>query len=238
MSAHPVGSPSDGSVRTLIFDVNETLLDIESLIPHFERVFGDGASMRTWFGELVMYSMTITLSGYYVDFFNLGRAVLQMMATIRGTELRDTDLRALEDAMRTMPAHPDVAPALERLRDEGYHLVTLTNSPHRDAQPSPLDNSGLGTFFEQQYTVDSTHQFKPSTLLYRRVAADLGVTPAQCMMVAAHTWDVIGGLGAGMRSALITRPGNAPLLAPGLPQPDLVSADLGELAQQLATTRL
>src|SRR6476620_8398075 len=60
----------------LVFDVNETLLDIESLTPHFERVFGDPAVLREWFGQLVLYSMTATLSRRYVDFFTLGAGVL------------------------------------------------------------------------------------------------------------------------------------------------------------------
>ena len=76
--------------------------------------------------------------------------------------------------------------------------------------------------------------FKPSIHLYRRVAAELGVDVSECMMVAAHTWDTIGAQGAGMQSALITRPGNAPLVADGVPQPSLVAADLTELASLLA----
>ena len=32
----------DDKPSVLVFDVNETLIDIESLEPHFERMFGDG----------------------------------------------------------------------------------------------------------------------------------------------------------------------------------------------------
>jgi 2-haloacid dehalogenase len=222
-----------GTPSVLVFDVNETLLDIESLSPHFERIFGDANVLRTWFGELVTYSMTLTLSGYYVDFFTLGRAVLQMVATIRNVVPTDDDLHSLADGMRTMPAHPDVAPGLERLRADGYRLVTLTNSPHQPNVASPLENAGLGDFFEHQFTVDSLGVFKPSIHLYRRVAAQLGVDASDCMMVAAHTWDTIGAQGAGMHSALITRPGNAPLVADGVPHPYLLAINLTELANLL-----
>jgi len=224
---------ASGTPTVLVFDVNETLLDIESLGPHFERIFGDANVLRTWFGELVTYSMTLTLSGYYVDFFTLGRAVLQMVATIRNVELTDDDVRSLAEGMRTMPAHPDVAPGLASLRTNGYRLVTLTNSPHRPDVASPLDNAGLGDFFEHQFTVDTLGVFKPSIHLYRRVAAQLGVDASECMMVAAHTWDTIGAQGAGMQSALITRPGNAPLVADGVPRPNLLAATLTELATLL-----
>lgn len=42
--------------RIIVFDVNETLLDIEILNPFFARAFGDAAVMRQWFAELILYS--------------------------------------------------------------------------------------------------------------------------------------------------------------------------------------
>jgi 2-haloacid dehalogenase len=235
----PDQSPASGAgsaPSVLVFDVNETLIDIESLGPSFERIFGDEALLRTWFGELVMYSMTLTLSGQYVDFFALGQAVLRMIAEIRGVDLTDGDRRALAEAMATMPAHPDAATGLRRLRADGYRLVTLTNSPHRPNTPSPLESAGLSRFFERQFTVDTAGVFKPSTHLYRRVAAELGVPVSECMMVAAHAWDTIGGQSAGMRGALITRPGNAPLVAPGVPRPTLTATDVDDLAHRMNAT--
>lgn len=68
------------SPRVLIFDVNETLLDIESVRPFFADVFADGQVMREWFAQLLLYSMTATLAGAYVDFFTLARGVLHMVA--------------------------------------------------------------------------------------------------------------------------------------------------------------
>jgi 2-haloacid dehalogenase len=50
--------------------VNETLIDIEAMNPLFKRVFGDERVLREWFGQLVMYSMTLTLSGLYRDFLS------------------------------------------------------------------------------------------------------------------------------------------------------------------------
>jgi 2-haloacid dehalogenase len=50
----------------LVFDVNETLLDIEFMNSLFERVFGDRRVLREWFNQLILYSNAITLSGPYV----------------------------------------------------------------------------------------------------------------------------------------------------------------------------
>ncbi|WP_311948737.1 hypothetical protein [Halomonas piscis] len=58
----------------IVFDVNETLLDITHLAPFFERVFGDRAVLREWFAQLVLYSQSMTLSGLYTLLATLERA--------------------------------------------------------------------------------------------------------------------------------------------------------------------
>ncbi len=39
--------------KVLVFDANETMLDLRALDPHFERVFGDAAVRRQWFQQFV-----------------------------------------------------------------------------------------------------------------------------------------------------------------------------------------
>jgi 2-haloacid dehalogenase len=217
----------------LVFDVNETLIDIESIAPLFGELFGDERVLREWFGQLVMYSMTATLADYYVDFFTLGQGVLHMLADSYRVTITDHDARRLQERMRTMPAHPEVGDALTALRDNGFRLVTLTNSPHQTGVRTPLDNAGLAGFFERQLSVESCRAFKPAPSVYRYACDALGVTPADCMMVAAHVWDLLGASNVGFETALITRPGNAPLPVAGLPQSTLVANDLRHLADQL-----
>jgi 2-haloacid dehalogenase len=217
----------------VVFDVNETLIDIEALSPLFEQIFSDARVMREWFGQLVTYSMTTALSGCYVDYFTLGQGMLEMLGEIHRTRISTADLDRIKQAMLTMPAHPDVADGLTALRDNGFRLVTLTNSPPDPGGPSPLESAGLGDYFERQFSVDGCRTYKPAREVYDHVCRELQVVPADCMMVAAHVWDTIGAQSAGMRAALITRPGNAPLPLDGLPQPTLVAADLRHLANQL-----
>ncbi|KKN71153.1 hypothetical protein LCGC14_0423930 [marine sediment metagenome] len=45
----------------IVFDVNETLLDITTLAPLFSRVFGDSTVLREWFAQLILYSQKMTL---------------------------------------------------------------------------------------------------------------------------------------------------------------------------------
>ena len=39
----------------IVFDVNETLLDLRTMEPTFERIFGDKKDMRLWFDDLILY---------------------------------------------------------------------------------------------------------------------------------------------------------------------------------------
>src|ERR1700749_212342 len=96
----------------LVFDVNETLIDIESIAPLFGELFGDEKVLREWFAQLVMYSMAATLAERYVDFFALGQGVLRMLPDIHRIDITDTDIARLQTQMRTMPAPPDAVDGL------------------------------------------------------------------------------------------------------------------------------
>ena len=98
-----------------VFDVNETLLDIEFIAPLFQRLFGDRKVMREWFGQLILYSGAITLSGPYATFFNLGQGVLETLGSIYGVSVQQADIEELRTRMLTMPAHPDVPAGLKQL---------------------------------------------------------------------------------------------------------------------------
>ena len=76
-----------GKPSVLIFDVNETLIDIESMNPLFKRVLGDERVLREWFGHLILYSMTLTLSGLYEDFFSLGQGLFEMVGAIHRVKI-------------------------------------------------------------------------------------------------------------------------------------------------------
>ncbi|MBX9640590.1 MAG: haloacid dehalogenase type II, partial [Mycobacteriaceae bacterium] len=220
----------------LVFDVNETLIDTQSLAPLFEELFGDRSVLREWFNQLVMYSMTATLSDHYVDFATLAGGVLQMLADVHQVQFTDDDAQRLTASMRRMPAYPDSADGLAQLRDKGFRLVTLTNSPHPAGMQTALESAGLADFFEHRFTVDACQAFKPAPSVYRYVCEQLEVAPTDCLMVAAHVWDLLGAQNVGFGTALITRPGNAPLPIDELPQPDLIAGSLLDLARQLART--
>ncbi|TAM85210.1 haloacid dehalogenase type II [bacterium] len=216
--------------RILVFDVNETLLDIDVLNPFFERTFGDARVMRQWFAELILYSQALSLSGAYAGFGTLSIAVLQMVAKIRRVTLNGRDINGFADIMRSLPPHPEVPEALERLGDAGFRMVTLTNSPPESGK-ALLDKAGLSHHFERLFSVDEVKLYKPSRQTYGLVASELGVEAGMLRLIAAHTWDTLGASAAGYAAALVARPGNAPLLVGD--QPDIVEPDLLAVASRI-----
>lgn len=223
---------SNQSPSIIVFDVNETLLDINTLEPLFARLFSDTRLLREWFAQLVLYSQTMTLSGLYTPFGKLGIAALQMTADIHEITLTDDDIDELKERMSKMPAHPDVVPALTKLRSAGFRLVTLTNSAS-GASPTPLEKAGLSEFFEQSFSVEQVARFKPAPETYQMVAKELAVDVSDLCLVACHLWDTIGAQAAGCQGAFLTRPHNALLSAPNVPAPDFIASDLVTLAEQI-----
>lgn len=216
----------------LVFNVNETLLDITTLEPLFERCFDDPDIMRSWFAQLVLYSQTMTMSGLYIPFGDLAVGALRMVSEIQGQIVIESDVNELRERIGAMPAHPDVTPGLTRLRDAGFRLVTLTNSAPAPS-PTPLQRAGLYGFFEQSFSVDSVRRFKPAPETYAYVATQMGVKSSALCLVACHLWNTIGAQSAGWLGALLTQPYNALLPAAGLPRPDFVAPDLVDLARQI-----
>ncbi|MBV8315779.1 MAG: HAD hydrolase-like protein, partial [Planctomycetaceae bacterium] len=74
--------------------------------------------------------------------------------------------------------------------------------------------------------------YKPHAHVYRWAARRVGVDVSECLLVAAHGWDVAGAAWAGMRTAFVARPGQQTF--PLAPAPDLSIPTLKELSDQLA----
>jgi 2-haloacid dehalogenase len=216
--------------RVCVFDVNETLLDLGALDPYFEAAFGDASVRRAWFLQLLQSALVATVTGSYSDFGQAGGAALEMVAEREGLDLSDEDRQKILGGMRELPPYPEVAEILDRLRDAGLRLATLTNSTKHVAQ-AQMENSGLRDYFEQILSADSVRRLKPAPEPYRMAAESLGVEVGQVRLVAAHAWDVTGALRAGCAAAFVARPGM--VLDPLAARPDVVGADLREVADRI-----
>jgi 2-haloacid dehalogenase len=216
--------------RVIAFDVNETLLDLKALDPDFVHIFGEAAARREWFSQMLQSALVATVTGVYTDFGSTGIAALDMLAERRGITLTEADRQRIREGMRRLPPHPEARASLERLRNAGLRMVTLTNSTEAVAT-AQITNAGLRDLFEQVLSADTVHRLKPAPEPYRMAAAQLGVPVSEVRLVAAHAWDIAGALRAGCAAAFVARPGM--VLDPLVERPDIIGADLREIADRI-----
>jgi 2-haloacid dehalogenase len=216
--------------RMQVFDVNETLLDLAAMDPHFQRIFGDAGVRVTWFTQMIQSALVATVTGVYHQFGAHAMAALAMTAEQAGVNLADDDRKAIAAQLRQLPAHPDVAGALGRLRDAGLRLAALTNSTEEVAR-AQLEHAGLIDLFELVLSADTVRRLKPAPEPYRMAAERLGVAVDQVRLIAAHAWDVAGAARAGCVTAFVARPGK--VLDPLVERPEIVGADLAEVAEAI-----
>jgi 2-haloacid dehalogenase len=214
----------------IVFDVNEILLDLGTMEPTFQRIFGEKNAMRLWFANLILYSAALTVAGCYVPFTEIGAAVMKMLADTRGIKIADKDKNELVEKFSTMPPHPELPAALRKLRDAGFRLFTFTDNL-LEVQTRQLEHGRIVDLFERRFSADGVKHHKPSRQAYAYVEKELGVEPSRLCLIACHTWDTLGAVAAGWEAALIRRTGND-ILGVG-PQPHIVGDDLNDVANQL-----
>ena len=217
--------------RVCVFDVNETLLDLAALDPLFERVFGDASVRRLWFNQMLQSAFVGTMTDAYATFGEAAGAALKMTEERSGVEISDEDRREILGGLRELPPHPEVPDSLDRLRNAGFRLATLTNSTQEVAE-AQVENAGLVGRFEQILSADTAKRLKPAPAPYRMAARALEIPERGMRLVAAHAWDVAGALRAGCAAAFVARQPFDPLVE----RPDVFGADLAKVVDGIIAT--
>ncbi len=216
--------------KILIFDVNETLLDLSPLKPHFKRIFEDENVMKQWFLTMLHSSLTVTLADDYKDFGSLAGAALDVVAEIRKVSLSSEDREKILETIKKLPPHAEVSESLEKLRSNGFRLFTLTNSPPETLK-AQMEFSELGQYFEAAFSVDETQKFKPAIETYQSAAKKLGVETQEMRMIAAHDWDIAGAINAGCQTGYIAR--ESKVYNELYKKPDISGKDLSEVSDKI-----
>jgi 2-haloacid dehalogenase len=222
--------PEVGMTKVIAFDVNETLLDLSRLDGPFEELLGSAALRGQWFAQMLQLSFVGGLTGEYVDFSTAQHAALLMIAERHGRTVTDEDATAMVNRMSSLPAHPEVAEALGRLRATPLKVVALVNSLASVGE-AQLTNAGIREYFDQVVSADSVKHLKPAPEPYQAVARAFDVDLAEVRLVAAHSWDVSGALAAGCKAAFVARPGM--VVSPIGERPDIIGPDIAAVVDQI-----
>ena len=138
---------------------------------------------------------------------------------------------AVQEFMKVYQGLQPYDDAIEGLRSlaERYKLVALSNGEQWYLEELLANNVPIT--FDAIISVDQVGAFKPSPGIYRKAIQRLGCEPGEIMMVAAHTFDILGAQTCGFKGAYVNRY--------KLPtedsdyQPDIIVDDFVELAAKL-----
>ena len=214
--------------QVIIFDVNETLLDLDPLKERINSALKNEYAAEIWFAELLHYSLVETVKGTYNDFSEIAESVLSMNAKKYDLHFTGPEIKEILSAVSKLKPHEDVIPALSRLASQGIKLVAFSNG-----KPAVLKEqlrfAGIDHFFASILSVEGCQKYKPHPAAYGYVLQELNSSAADSMMVAAHGWDIAGAKNAGMKSVFIQRARKNPY--PLAAEPDLILQKLTGLAE-------
>lgn len=214
----------------LIFDVNETLLDLNKVKSAIQEAFQNDAAFSIWFSTLLQYSMVESICNTYHGFGEIGKATLKMTAKKLDVNIKDGKISEILNLITQLPPHPDVEKSLKSLKSEGFQLVALTNGS-TEALKAQMKYSGLTSYFKKLFSVEEVRSFKPEAKTYQHVLQKMNRSAYDCMMIAAHPWDLAGAKAVGMQTAFIEREGQ--IYYPLMQKADFHVKDLKELVEVL-----
>jgi 2-haloacid dehalogenase len=190
----------------VLFDVNETLSDLQPLRRRFEEVGAPGDLLEAWFASTLRDGFALTAAGAYADFRTVALAVLggrlDQIETLRCDP--DEAAEQIVSGFGELDVHLDVEDGVHKLAEAGVRMATLTNGSVEVGEKL-LERAGLADLVERRLSVDAIKRWKPAPEPYLYAARELGVPPDQCALVAVHPWDVDGAKRAGLRGAWLNR---------------------------------
>jgi 2-haloacid dehalogenase len=192
----------------VLFDVNETLSDLNGLRGRFEEVGAPGDHVGLWLASTLRDGFALTATGAYADFRTVGRGVLRaQLAQVEALQ-RDPDDAAIHilAGLGELHVHPDVAASMRRFAGAEVRMATLSVGPAENAAKL-LDRAELGDLVERHFSVDEVGRWKPAPDPYRHAARECGVALERCVLLAVHPWDIHGAKRAGMRAGWVNRGG-------------------------------
>lgn len=212
--------------QLLLFDVYETLLDMEMVERKINSLLDSKKGYALWFELFVQYCCIDNLLATPNSFAAIATATLQMAGRIMGEPVTEEKADEAVDLLNHLPLKEGITDTFTQLYDQGFRIAALTNAP-KDIILNRMERTGLVSYFEAVLSAEEVHKYKPAPLVYQWAAAQLGLPPGEIMLVSSHDWDVTGAANAGMQTAYVQS--KSKLFYPLAPEPDLRLQDIEDL---------
>jgi 2-haloacid dehalogenase len=211
-----------------VFDVIETIFPLDPLRPLLAALGLAPGELDLFFTRILRNAFALDAAGRFVPFREVAGGALAVLAAQRGLSPDRAAIDALLDGFKSLEPHPDVRPAMERLRAAGLTVATLSNGGF-EATRALLDRCGLLPLVSRVMGVDEIRRYKPGPAIYLHGARTLGLEPSRMVMVAVHAWDLQGARRAGLRTGWGSR--LEKVWDPVMEPPDVSGPDLVSVAE-------
>ena len=226
-------------VNTLTFDIFGTVLDLAgSLIPPLNQLLKKCDTPENITGDDVwaIWRQRQRIEQYQDNLLMLGhsgylpvkrRALLYTLRTLK-INFTYEQIDEFMDAYNFLSPFKDAIDGLNQL-SEKFNLVILSNGEQNYLDY--LAKNRIEMDFHSILSAQSVGQFKPHPSVYRYACRSLKLEPENIMMVASHSFDILGARHSGFRGAYVNRY--------DLPydeseyKPDLISDNFTDLCEQL-----
>src|SRR5439155_1555409 len=221
-------------LKAVVFDVIETLFDIQPLEKELEDVGLPAGSLKVWFARLLRDAFALEVAGEYKSFAEISSAALEALLREHQVEPNRSTIDQIIASFAELPAHPDVKTAFETLCTVKLPIVPLTNGS-AETTKKMFRNARLDNFIERYISIDEVKHWKPAREVYLHATKTLGVDPTQIVLISAHDWDIRGAKRAGFVTAFIQR---KTVFSSAMGEPDFSAGTLQELAGNLLRSQI
>lgn len=197
------------SLRGVLFDAYGTLFNVYSIGALADEFFPEagGALAALWRQTQVDYTRLRTLSDRYVDFECVTEDALRYACARLRLELSEDRCQRLLRQYRRLTAYPDVVPALQKLRDQGFALAILSNgSP--PMLGSAIAAAGLTEVFTHVLSADQVRKYKTAPEVYQLGVAAFDCPAHDLVFVSSNGWDACCATSFGYRTFWVNRAGD------------------------------
>jgi 2-haloacid dehalogenase len=212
-----------------IFDPRAVFALAEQLFP------GRGAELsNAWRTRQFEYQWLRALAGRYADFWQATDDALTFSAQWLKLDLTPDKRGQLMNAYLQLNAWPDVAPALQALKDAGVRLAFVSNATRRILDAG-IANARLEGVFDHVLSTDSIRTYKPDPRAYQMAIDALQLPREQILFVPFAGWDAAGAKSFGYTTYWVNRL-NLPVEQLGV-LPDHTASGMAELPGYVSASR-
>lgn len=217
-------------IKTVFFDMNETLLNLGLLKEQFDMHFDDAYVLKYWFSKLLHSSTVMGVMEVYQNFGILTEVELENVFFENNKTLTEAIKGKILGAFKKLPAYNDVLPTLTLLKEHNIRIIAISNSSLA-MMDEQLENAKIKHFFDAYYSVDMVQKYKPFSNVYLSVIEKEKINISETIMIATHDWDLFGAKKVGLTTGYIER--KRKIFNPCYATPDFKATNLTELISQI-----